>query len=459
MDIEEDQKVFEDKIKEIFFYSSRYGVYTMFKGKTPSVEFDPKELNRLCFEGFKIAQIKIIEELKLLQVKSKNYFEEIKQAKRERNKEAENNLTKQTTILDYQSDIYRNLADTIAWQMLNGQHYLYRRLYTYETGNKDLLDKSFEFVIQFADEINSNPDAFCLICDITNNIQLGDCLITDKDGIKISEIKSGETNFKALDVIKEKELKEENFKEEELVEEFDEKFIKQLKRMLNQNAKTERASKIIKDNKGKDPKYNDTTVHIVENDFEIETYLSIITNLIKKLDEKDWAYDCIEGIVHLGVYKNDWRMHGQFTMKSLCKAFPFYDLMTGRGVTICEPIFLKPIIDENIIDLVLGRIKIYIGIDYDKLIEFSNELGVKASWSSSKELHKYLDNSKYNPKEIFSFKNKGIKIEIDGREAFLGQGFFSKILFDNILPSTMLMKYQNTIKNINFEKDNGEKPS
>lgn len=143
-------------------------------------------------------------------------------------------------------------------------------------------------------------------------------------------------------------------------------------------------------------------------------------------------------------------------MKYLCEPFTFYDIMAGRGMTICEPIFLKPISDDNIIDLVLGRIKIYIGIDYNKIIEFSNDLGIKSSWSTSKELHKYLDNSKYNSKEIFSFKNKGIKIAIDGREAFLGQGFFTKIIFDNLLPSTMLLKYQNSIKNMSFEKEKGE---
>lgn len=452
MDIDKDLEEFEEKIKEIFFYSSRYGVYTMFKGELPpSDEFDRKQLKRYCFEGFKIAQNKIIEELRILQTKSKQYQEDIKQAKRERNKDVENTLTKQLGILSYQSDIFRNLADAIAWQMLNGNHYLYRRLYTHETGEKDLLDKSFDFVIDFSIHINSNPDSFCLISDITNNIQLGDCLIVDKEGIKVSEIKSGEANLKAVSIIGKRELKEEDFKEEDFEKEFDEKFIKQLKRMVTQNAKTERASKIIQESKGKDPKYKDATVFIVENDFQIETYHSAFIDLINKLEDKDWSYDCVEAIVHIGVYKNEWRLYGQAAMDSLCKPFPYIDIMSGRGTAICEPIFLKPIADDKIIDIVMGRIKIYIGIDFEKFIEFSNHLGIKASWSTSKELHKYLDSFKYNSKEIFSFNNKGIKIEIDGQELFLGQGFFGKIIFDHFLPSTMLLKYQNSIKDINID--------
>lgn len=452
MEIDKELKAFEEKIKEIFFYSSRYGVYTMFNGGEPPLDgFDRKQLNRYCLEGFKIAQTQIVEELKVLQTKSKQYQEDIKQAKRDRNKEVENTLTKELSILNYQSDIFRNLADSIAWQMLNGDHYFIRRLYTHEAGEKDLLDKSFEFVIDFSNKINENPNAFCLISDITHSIQLGDCLIVDEEGIKISEIKSGETNSKALNLIKEKELTESKFNEDDFKEEFDEKFIKQLKRMLAQNAKTKRASKIIQDNKGDDPKYKDTKVYITESDIEIETYHSSLIKLINQLDEKDWAYDCIEAIVHIGVYKNDWRLFGQFSMKELCDPFPFVDLMASRGIAICEPVFLMPIEDDKIIDIVLGRIKIYIGVDVEKFIEFSNHLGIKASWSSPKELHKYLDGVKYNPKEIYSFNNKGVKIEIDDKELFLGHGFFSKIIFDHILPSTMLLKYQASITNTDFE--------
>jgi len=212
--------------------------------------------------------------------------------------------------------------------------------------------------------------------------------------------------------------------------------------MLTQKGKTERAAKIIKDNEGADPKFKDSKVKIIENDFEIETYHSEFNKLWKQLEEKDWAYDCIEDIVHVGVYKNDWRLYGQVTMKDLCKPFPFYDLIASRGMIISEPIFMKPFTEKQILDIVLGRVKIYIGIDYEKFIEFANFLGIKASWSTSKELHKYLDNKSYSPKEIFSFENKGIKADILGQQMFLGKGFFMKIFFDQILPSTMLLKYQ-----------------
>lgn len=441
--------MFEENVKEILFYVRKYGTDTMFgKNNLPHKDYDEMKLKQYCFDGFKIAQNKIFEALKLLQEDRYKCRNNLKQLRRERKKEDENELLEKIQILDYHDSIYRNLADAIAWQLLNGEHYLLRRLYTHEQGEKDLTDKSFDYVLDFVKKKNEDPNVFCLINDITNNIQLGDCLVIDDEGIYISEIKSGKENFKALEVIKDKELTEHNFDEEDLTDKFDDKFVKQLKRMVTQNAKTERAAKIIQDNIGDDPKYKDTKVMISESDYIIETYHYSIIKLLKQLEQKDWAYDCIEAIVHLGIYKNDWRFFGQHTINSLSKPFPCTDLMAGRGITICEPIFLLPTSDSTILDIVLNRIKIYIGVDIDKFIELANHLGMKAGWSTPRELHKYLDKLNYNRKEIFSFENKGIKIEIDNKTMFVGHGFLAKIIFDHILPSTMLLKYQDSMSKL-----------
>lgn len=100
-------------------------------------------LNRVCFEGFKIAQQKIVTELRELQSFVRVKKAEIKQARRDKNKSKEDDITEVLSILNYQNNIFRNLADSIAWQLLNGEHYIYRRLYTHETNDKDLNEKSY----------------------------------------------------------------------------------------------------------------------------------------------------------------------------------------------------------------------------------------------------------------------------------------------------------------------------
>ncbi|WBS74046.1 hypothetical protein PF438_14210 [Elizabethkingia meningoseptica] len=445
MELKED-RAFEEKVRDIY-HDVRYEL--KFKQEGQEIDSDKlKEIHREIIAGFKSGQKKILTELKSLQILAKENQVLLKTARREGNKNRTDELILNSKNIEYQDSIYRNLADTIAWQMLNGEHYLYRRFYTGETGAKDLSDKAFSHVVDFSDRVNEDPDAFCLIADITNNIQLGDCLIRDNDGIKVSEIKSGEMNFKAIDIINDRKLTDDDFNEKKLSEEFEDKFIKQMKRMVSQKGKTERAAKIVKENSGPDPKYKDTNIHIVENNFQIDTYHMELLGLLSQLKSQDWAYTCVGAIVHIGVYKNDWRVYGQFAMEQLCDPFPFIDLMSSRGVMICEPIFLKPFPEDVIMDIVFGRIKVFIGIDYNNFIKFSNDLGVDASWSTAKELQKYLQKFTYNKREIFSIDNKGIKLEIDGNEIFVGHGFFSKILFDHFLPETMILKYVGMISDI-----------
>nr|WP_314491984.1 hypothetical protein [uncultured Chryseobacterium sp.] len=450
MEFEEENKVFEIKVRDIY-HDIRYEI-KLEKEEQVTNDDKLKGIHRKILAGFKSGQKKILTELTSLQIQAKENQILLKTARRERNKNRADELVLESKFIQYQDSIYRNLADTIAWQMLNGEHYLYRRFYTGEMGTKDLSDNSFKHVVDFTEQVNADQDAFCLIADITNNIQLGDCLIRDKDGIKVSEIKSGEMNFKALDIINDRKLTDDDFNEKKLSEEFEDKFIKQMKRMVSQKGKTDRAAKIILENVGPDPKYKETDIHIVENDFQIDTYHSELLGLLGELRSKDYAYTSVGAIVNIGVYKNDWRVYGQFTMKQLCDPYPFVDLMASRGVLICEPIFLKPFPENVIMDIVFGRIKVFIGIDYNNFIKFSNDLGVGASWSTAKELQNYLQKFIHDKREIFSIDNKGIKLEIDGNEIFVGHGFFTKILFDHFSPETMILKYVGMIADIGNKK-------
>ena len=164
--------------------------------------------------------------------------------------------------------------------------------------------------------------------------------------------------------------------------------------------------------------------------------------MIEKSKKDNFAYDCLEGIVHIGVYREDWRIRGEGVLTILNKHYPVFDLMWGRGITICEPIFLKPFSDNAIMDLLMGRIRIVIGVDYEEFIRFCNLLGMNARWSTPKEFQKMIKQTPMKSKAFFSHKNKGIIIEEKGQEqnfAFIGQGLFAQIIFDHIYPSSIIL--------------------
>src|SRR4051812_32339995 len=105
MDIEKEIQEFRDKVSQAFYFISRYGVFTMFKGEFPTEDFDKVELNRLVFDGFKEGQKIILNELIALQSHLKQHKSNLKEARKNKNKDEEKRLTYEIGFLEYQEDV------------------------------------------------------------------------------------------------------------------------------------------------------------------------------------------------------------------------------------------------------------------------------------------------------------------------------------------------------------------
>lgn len=168
------------------------------------------------------------------------------------------------------------------------------------------------------------------------------------------------------------------------------------------------------------------------------TYHNVLGDLIKNSEEKDWAFTSVDGILNVGVYRNDWRVYGKKTLEEL-NGYPVFDLMGTLTVDVCEPIFMKPFPDEVLLDIAFGKIKVFIGIDYNKLIEFANDIGLSLRWSTTKEFAKITEGLPMKSKEVFSNHNKGLVIDYKGHQIFLGMGFMVRLLFDHKTPQVQLI--------------------
>ena len=436
------EKEFEDLLKKIFFHIARYGAVTYASEKKNPEEFDSQRFFELCNEGFKIAQMDILSEIKILQSSQRILNKEIKEERRKRNKEKVDKLISSITIEKYKEEILRNLAFTIVWQIFDGKREIIARFYTGERGSKEFEGKGFDAILQVASEINKFPNRFALISDLTNNIQVGDLLVIYQDKYEIIEVKTGKKNEEANRVLNFYKVNNIEPSKERLEKSFDQKFVQQVLRIQKQIDKTAKVKKIVETDQGEDPKHRDTRVKLVESPVVDQTYHNEIIELFEKLNEKDWAYTSITGIINVGVYKNDWRIFGREILKEINSKYPVYDLTSSLGINISEPIFAKPFKDDIIIDLALGKIKLYIGIDFDKFIEFCNDFELPVRWSTTKEFGKFVGNSKFNTKEIFSYNNKGLIIEdqeTKGNPMFVGYGMLFKMIFDHIRPETLVL--------------------
>jgi hypothetical protein len=429
-----------DKVKELIFLIREYGSNQYFK-KHPQAQKieDQKAFFSLANEGMKKAQLIILKQLKANLADQKDTKDRLKTQRKtdSKNKAAITTIENEIKTLEFIELIYRHLMNSIVWQIFGAKREVIARHHLEEGGSKSLEGPGFDAVVIAANKINADPLKFALISDMTTNIHVGDLVIWTPDGLEISEVKTGDKNKQAIDLFKFYEVNDLN--PVERVEQMPSGHFKdQLKRMLKQKETNKKTANIINNDKGVYQKDDNTTIYLRESYHVETTYHDVLEELIEKSKERDWAFTSIEGILNVGVYRNDWRLHGNMVLRQL-NEYPIYDLRGTMTVDISEPIFMKPFPDDMLTDIAFGKVRILINIDYDKLIEFANNIGLFMRWSTSKEFASIAGKLPMKSHEIFSFKNKGLVIDYKGQLMFIGMGFISRLIFDHKTPQVQLI--------------------
>lgn len=428
------------QVKELIFLIRGYGSVKYFEKHTEAFNIEyPKDFFSFANEGMKKAQLIILDELRSNLFKQRDAKVRLKTQRKTnaKDKMAIGAIEEEIKNLEFIELIYRNLMNSIVWQIFGTKREVIARHYLEEVGSKSLYGEGFEAVLKAAEKINEDPLKFALISDLSTNIQIGDLVIWTPDGFEIIEVKTGEKNKQAIDLLKFYQVNE--LDPSERVGLMPEGHFKdQLMRMLKQKETNKKTAEIINNDEGVYQKDDNATIHLRESFHEETTYHNVLGDLIKNSEEKDWAFTSVDGILNVGVYRNDWRVYGKKTLEEL-NGYPVFDLMGTLTVDVCEPIFMKPFPDEVLLDIAFGKIKVFIGIDYNKLIEFANDIGLSLRWSTTKEFAKITEGLPMKSKEVFSNHNKGLVIDYKGHQIFLGMGFMVRLLFDHKTPQVQLI--------------------
>lgn len=392
-----------------------------------------------CHEGFKKAQEIIIEEIKFYQSRLRESTIELKDSRRNRDKIKIDELTEEIEILNQRVKTFSHLADGIAWQLICGQIHVARRFYISEE-SKYLDSSNIEHALKVANEINEDPENFALISDITNFIQIGDLLVRHKDKLGIMELKEGKVNDSIADFLNKMDAEGKETTNEDLKDKFDAKTIKQIERVKRQKVRSERAIEVINNDSGTDPA-GGGKITIDTPTIETEYYFEKIHELQVKLKDQNWAHGVLDnGCVHLGLYKDKGLAMAPIVIEGILKMqtknYMMIDFMSIVD-NVSQPIFAKPFDPEFLIDILTGKIKLIIGIDFDLFIAMFNDVGLKARWLSNKETIK--NKEKEVRKTMFVINGKGIEIASRNQKStmIVGGGIISKILYDNIYPSNI----------------------
>jgi len=215
---------------------------------------------------------------------------------------------------------------------------------------------------------------------------------------------------------------------------------KQVERMSRQYERIERASTIITNGEGKDPKTGHD-VSIFEASNNPDTYIAVLKDIIENSRSSLGAYALVEGVVHIGAYREVMRLGEGKLIEAVVKMqtgkiFPVYNYVRTMNRVICEPLFLKDFSVPIIFELLSEEVSIYISIDYDAIARLFNQSGYHTSWSTKKEF--YSIRERYPDYRFISQDNKLLRIDIGGKKSYVGDGLIARIVGDNLLPSVAI---------------------
>jgi len=442
------------KLKEIIDYAFNYGLGAMeWKGEPqePSDWSDETVIQfyTKCNDGFKTAQKLLIEERTDYQNQLRDASSQQKKFRGLRLKADADKIGTTIDIIELRLSALAHIADGIAWTMLGGQLHWARRLHMQETEQKFLDSSNVAHAIKTADTINENPLEFALLSDLGCVVQIGDLLVRRAHSVEIIELKEGGVNDKIIKLFDTTEQEGKNIADIDLSA-FDAKTAAQARRMIRQREKKANAEEIIDTDTGIDP-VTKLRIAVSTPLIPTEEYYEALHTLREQLRNQTSAYTCLEGCLHIGMYRGE----------SVSEIAPtvikdILELSTKNYVLIdwleiidrvAEPIFAKPFDQEFILDFLTSQVKVIMGLNLDGLIYTFNVFGLQTAWMTTKETAKLKQGEV--GKQIFVFDNKGISIiNPNTPDTFgaLGKGILSKILYDNILPSNIALTMLNSAR-------------
>lgn len=233
-------------------------------------------------EGYYIAQEDIVEYLIAIEKFEDEKKIELKVSRKRREKREEAIIISKIKEGEFYSLVLRKIADTIAWSILKELH-IVKQFYTGSTLIQ-LKSSNIESVKKYISQEKSYLESFCLITDITSFIQIGDILkIEPSNGsyiIKIIELKEGEVNNRIFQLFSNENcIKESGMK---FIQEYGEKGILQIKRIVKQKKAVENTISLITNDKGYDPIFK-VPKTISKETLELTFFVDKISSLFLKM--------------------------------------------------------------------------------------------------------------------------------------------------------------------------------
>lgn len=434
--------VFHREIKVLLNGLRSYGIQHCRDNALDILISDSSKMNEFMVQahkGFFITQERAILLLKRILKEQKSLKFNMKQARRDRDKNKENDMNELLKKTKYQEMVVRKSMDSIAWQLLGYDLTIIRRFYH---GQEliDITDSNLDSELDYIERFRKdNPEGFVLISDLTSFIQIGDVITVDpKQGLQVVELKDGTINFELFQIMNNVVKTNSPYYLKRELEKLDDKKKKQFYRDIKQIDRSIKFKKVVNEGEGLDI-LTGLPIKIGEEEIELETFADTVNELLNECTKKGYATSVVEDCVLIGVYETDKFPSNIFDVwvELLEINMPIMDMRQSMFDPLGYPIFLQPFKNEHILDIIQGKKIVKMTININKWMSTFENDGIKWRWLSEKETARI--NTKTNGKNvIYKFGKKGIEItDVNGQVQYICNGSFSRIFTGLNMPSSV----------------------
>ncbi|MGZ8176053.1 MULTISPECIES: hypothetical protein [Methylobacter] len=352
----------------------------------------------------------------------------------------------------YQRLQWRRVSDAIAWLLVEEKRHVIKRMCSFQNQHS-LAECNPNSAIGFIREFNQDKLRFALWTDTTNCIDAGDMLLRDvrRSGVALAELKEGEVNRKASTALVCEHARE------FFLAEYGAKGQKQLDRIAQQEKTLDAVINLINTDKGIDPFSNQyVTLHDVTTpDDDYGEILSQVINAAKltgisvtNVDSCLWIAavtqstikmsDITSAIENSALVGPNSEHSKNWLRESYGKTvpYPIHNICESFYYPIAYPLYLANIPTEHLVEIVLGKVRVYMYFDWASFGRLADSLGIQFKWSTKKVGRRM----KAQPKSLRPLVLGGcVPIIVVGEvEIMLGETQMVRVLFDLIRPEIML---------------------
>ena len=458
---------FRDSLREIVCLVLGHTINNMPDPSKKPSPGDWRAFFRRVWADWKLAQVRVTEELVRVHTQ-RALLKRLERAIRENHDQALiSRLRVARMNLDHEENTLRSIANSMVWMMFNNRRWIVRRLKV--DGSATPVNSIGSETTLFVDAVNERPDAMALMADITSCVGIGDVVMMDlrvSPEPQVVELKGGATNERVVSLVEEHGMDLGALPPsvlEDISYEIGPNGQKHFERVARQKARADNFESFVNHDFGIDQEtgYHARNLGPARG---VHTYDELLQATMLDASRKGRAVACVEGCVWIGVYRSG-AIHSGLREdllrevadrggSILCRVWSLQSVCFDPRL---QPLFLRSIDTDLMLDIVLGEAVVLIYVDWDTFFQQARDIGVNARWTTPEERKKII--ADFYHERAFRDDGHVPVMEKDGRAFTSMGGHVGRIINEGLSPQCLLGMIRSTFDTQDAPEENTEAES